>query len=155
MSNSSEILFGLASQLSQLATLSSSDAEKNDAAIVIGQKVLDAARGPMPDWMDRAIHAMDFVSLKLFLDWKAFDMIPLDGSISHTHLAEKLEADVSLIRRLSWVLISGGILTQIGDDKVAHNEKSKLYLSGTPDEVLFHMMQVFTSLAPRPMASIH
>lgn len=101
MSNSSEILSGLALQLSQLAMSSYSDAEKNDAAIVIGQKVLDAARGPMPDWMDRAIHAMDFVSLKLFLDWKAFDMIPLDGSISHTHLAEKLEADVSLISESS------------------------------------------------------
>ncbi|WQF90078.1 Putative O-methyltransferase domain, S-adenosyl-L-methionine-dependent methyltransferase superfamily [Colletotrichum destructivum] len=137
MSNSSDILSGLASQLSQLATSQSSDAEKNDAAIVIGQRVIDAARGPMPDWMDRAIHAMDFVGLKLFLDWKVFDMIPLDGSISYTHLAKKLEADVSLIRRLSWVLISGGILTQIGYDKVAHNEKSKLYLSGTADELFF------------------
>ncbi|TQN63880.1 Methyltransferase fsa4, partial [Colletotrichum shisoi] len=152
MSNSSDILSGLASQLSQLATSQSSDAEKNDAAVVIGQKVLDAARGPMPDWMDRAIHAMDFVGLKLFLDWKVFDMIPLDGSISYTHLAKKLEADVSLVRRLSWVLISGGILTQIGDDKVAHNEKSKLYLSGTPDELLFLMMQVFTSPLPEYFA---
>ncbi|KAJ0159154.1 hypothetical protein CTA2_10223 [Colletotrichum tanaceti] len=153
MSSSSDILSRLASQLSQLATSSSSDAEKNHAAIVIGQKVLDAARGPMPDWMDRATHAMDFVGLKLFLDWKVFDLIPLDGPISYTDLAKKLEADVPLIRRLSWVLISGGILIQIGDDKVAHNEKSKLYLSGTPDELLFDMMQVFTHhWFPTPMA---
>ncbi|KZL78466.1 O-methyltransferase [Colletotrichum tofieldiae] len=142
MSNYSETLSGLASQLSRLAASSSSDAEKNKDAVIIAQNVLNAVRGPTPDWMDRMINVMGLVGLKLFLEWKVFDLIPLDNSISYTHLAKKLEADVSLIRRLSWTLVSGGILNQVGEDKVAHTEKSKLYLSGTPNELLLLMMQL-------------
>ncbi|GKT67067.1 O-methyltransferase [Colletotrichum tofieldiae] len=97
MSNYSETLSGLASQLSRLAASSSSDAEKNKDAVIIAQNVLNAVRGPTPDWMDRMINVMGLVGLKLFLEWKVFDLIPLDNSISYTHLAKKLEADVSLI----------------------------------------------------------
>ncbi|GKT46256.1 methyltransferase fsa4 [Colletotrichum spaethianum] len=142
MSNYSATLSDLASQLSQLAASSSSDAEKTKAAVTIAQNVLDLARGPKPDWMDRMISVMEVVVLKLFLEWKIFDLIPLDDSISYTNLARKLEAEVSLIKRLSWVLISSGILNQVGEDTIAHTEKSKSYLSETPSAVLLHMMQV-------------
>ncbi|OHW97709.1 o-methyltransferase [Colletotrichum incanum] len=146
MSNYSEKLSELASRLSQLAASSSSDAEKNKDAVIIAQNVINTERGPTPDWMDRMINVMEVVGLKIFLEWKIFDLIPLDKSISYAHLAKKLEADVSLIRRLSWVLVSGGILNQVGEDKVAHTDKSKLYLLGTPNELLLHMMQVSIAL---------
>ncbi|KAK1966839.1 O-methyltransferase [Colletotrichum sublineola] len=142
MSSYSDSLSGLASQLSQLATSSSSDDEKNKEAVIIAQNVLHAAGGLMPDWVDRMTNVMQVVGLKLFLDWKAFDLIPLDSSVSYDHLARHLVADVSLVRRLSGVLIAGGILTQIDEDRVAHTEKSKSYLSGAPGELLLHTMQV-------------
>ncbi|KAK2002733.1 O-methyltransferase [Colletotrichum falcatum] len=135
MSNISDSLSESASQLSRLATSSCSDDEKKKDAVVVAQNVLDAARGPVPDWMDRTINAMQLVSLKLFLEWGVFDIIPPDNSVSYEHLASQLAADASLIKRLSWVLIAGGILDQVGEDRVAHTEKSKSYFSGTPNEL--------------------
>ncbi|KAK2042033.1 O-methyltransferase, partial [Colletotrichum somersetense] len=135
-------LFKLAFQHSQLATSTRSDDEKRKDAVVIAQNVLNAPRGSMPDWMHRTINFIQFISLKLFSDWKVFDLIPMDDSVSYEHLAGHLLADVSLISCLSWVLISGGILNQVGEDRVAHTERSKSYLSDTPNELLLGMMQV-------------
>lgn len=42
--------------------------------------------------------------------------------------------------RLAWVLVSSGMLRQVDDDKIAHTEKSREYLPGTPNELLLHMM---------------
>ncbi|EFQ25848.1 O-methyltransferase [Colletotrichum graminicola M1.001] len=140
MSNHSDSLCSFASQLSKLADSSCSDDEKNKDAVAIAQNILKAAGGSMPEWMDRMANAMQLIALKLFLDWEVFDIIPMDDSVSYDHLAGHLVADVSLIKRLSWVLISGGILTQVGEDRVAHNEKSKSYLSGTPNELFLRMM---------------
>ncbi|KAK2028657.1 O-methyltransferase [Colletotrichum zoysiae] len=144
MSNYSDLLTELASQLSQLATSTRSDDEKRKDAVVIAQNVLNAAGGLMPDWMHRTINVMQFISLKLFLDWKVFDLIPMDDSVPYAYLAGHLVADVSLIRRLSWVLISGGILTQVGEDRVAHTERSKSYLSDTTNELLLE--HILTSM---------
>ncbi|OHF03869.1 O-methyltransferase [Colletotrichum orchidophilum] len=140
MSNYSETLSALASQLSQLATSTSSDVEKNSTAVDIAQKILVATRGPTPDWMDWMISVLELIGLKIFLDWKALEMIPLEGSIEYADLAGKVAADEPLVRRLAWVLVSGGILHQIDEDKIAHTEKSRQYLPGMPNEILLHMM---------------
>ncbi|KXH60270.1 O-methyltransferase [Colletotrichum salicis] len=140
MSKSSETLATLASQLSQLTTSTSSNVEKNSAAVDIAQKILTATRGPTPDWMDWMIKVMELTGLKLFLDWNALEMIPSEGSIKYSELADKLSADEPLVRRLAWVLVSGGLLRQIDVDKIAHTDKSRKYLPGMPNEVLLHMM---------------
>ncbi|KAL2875661.1 hypothetical protein SGCOL_009123 [Colletotrichum sp. CLE4] len=97
MSKPSEILATLASQLSQLATSTSSDVEKNSAAVSIAQKILTATRGPTPDWMDWMIKVMELTGLKLFLDWNALEIIPSEGSIKYAELADKLSADEPLV----------------------------------------------------------
>ncbi|KAK1725187.1 O-methyltransferase [Colletotrichum acutatum] len=140
MSDLSETFTTLASQLSQLATSTSSDDEKNNAAVDIATKILTATRGPIPDWMDRMINVMELTGLKVLLDWNALDMIPSEGSITYADLAQRLSADEPLLRRLAWVLVSSGMLRQVGKDKIAHTEKSRQYLPGTPDELLLHMM---------------
>ncbi|KAK1478877.1 O-methyltransferase [Colletotrichum tamarilloi] len=130
----------LETQLSQLASSASSDVEKNSAAVDIAQRILAAARGPTPDWMDRMISVMELTGLKLLLDWNALAMIPLEGAITYAELAKKLSADEPLLRRLAWVLVSSGMLRQVDDDKIAHTEKSRQYLPGTSNELLLHMM---------------
>lgn len=140
MSDLSETFNTLASQLSQLASSTSNDVEKNSAAVDIAQKILTATRGPIPDWMDRMINVMELTGLKLLLDWNALDMIPLEDSITYAELAKRLCADEPLLRRLAWVLVSSGMLRQVDEDKIAHTEKSRQYLPGTPNELLLHMM---------------
>ncbi|KAJ0297089.1 uncharacterized protein N0V96_009820 [Colletotrichum fioriniae] len=116
MSDLSETFNTLASQLSQLASSTSNDVEKNSAAVDIAQKILTATRGPIPDWMDRMINVMELTGLKLLLDWNALDMIPLEDSITYAELAKRLCADEPLL------------------------QKSRQYLPGTPNELLLHMM---------------
>ncbi|WYZ46764.1 hypothetical protein EsH8_IX_000989 [Colletotrichum jinshuiense] len=140
MATYSKTLSGLTAQLSELAMSSSNDADKKIAAASIAQQILTTSKEPTPDWMDRMISVMELAALKLFLEWKAFEAIPQQGTILYTELAEKVEADEPLIRRLAWVLISGGILRQIDEDKVEHTEKSKSYLLGAPNEILFNML---------------
>ncbi|KAK1474756.1 O-methyltransferase [Colletotrichum cuscutae] len=130
----------LATQLSQLASSASSDVEKSSAAVDIAQRILAAARGPTPGWMDWMINVMELTGLKLLLDWNALAMIPLEGAITYAELAKKLSADEPLLRRLAWVLVSSGMLRQVDDDKIAHTEKSRQYLPGTSNELLLHMM---------------
>jgi hypothetical protein len=38
-------------------------------------------------------------AIRCFMDWGAFDLIPQDGSIAYKDLAEKLEAEESLVGR--------------------------------------------------------
>lgn len=99
MSDLSETFNTLASQLSQLASSTSNDVEKNSAAVDIAQKILTATRGPIPDWMDRMINVMELTGLKLLLDWNALDMIPLEDSITYAELAKRLCADEPLLRK--------------------------------------------------------
>ncbi|KAK1525701.1 O-methyltransferase [Colletotrichum costaricense] len=140
MNDLSKTFSTLATQLSQLASSISSDVEKNSAAVDIARRILAAARGPTPDWMDRMINVMELTGLKLLLDWNALAMIPSEGSITYAELAKKLSAEEPLLRRLAWVLVSSGMLRQVDDDKIAHTEKSREYLPGTPNELLLHMM---------------
>ncbi|TDZ40777.1 Methyltransferase fsa4 [Colletotrichum trifolii] len=129
----SETISDLATQLSGLAKSSSSDAEKRSAAAVIARQILLASKGPFSDWMVRAFNSAEAASLRLLLDWGAFEVIPMEGTISYTELAKKLEADFSLVRRLCWVLVSGDILRQHGNDQVAHTDISKQYLPEHPN----------------------
>lgn len=76
---------------------SSNDADKKIAAASIAQQILTTSKEPTPDWMDRMISVMELAALKLFLEWKAFEAIPQQGTILYTELAEKVEADEPLI----------------------------------------------------------
>ncbi|TDZ16003.1 hypothetical protein Cob_v011035 [Colletotrichum orbiculare MAFF 240422] len=93
----SETISDLATQLSGLAKSSSSDAEKRSAAAVIARQILLASKGPFSDWMVRAFNSAEAASLRLLLDWGAFEVIPMEGTISYTELAKQLEADFSLV----------------------------------------------------------
>ncbi|TPX08141.1 uncharacterized protein E0L32_010208 [Thyridium curvatum] len=52
---------------------------------------------PIEHLMDRFVIYTEDAALALFIQWKAFDVIPEEGTISYQELASKLDADVSLI----------------------------------------------------------
>jgi hypothetical protein len=52
-----------------------------------------------------------------------------------------------LTGRMAWIMVSTGVLKQIGEDQVAHTRLSRVYVGHHPSGVLFQIMLV--SLASR------
>ncbi len=115
---------------------------KNEIAEV-ARAIHNLTGGPIGLRADRAPVLFSLLSIRLFMDWGVFDHIPLNASISYEKLASLAEADVDIISkllarrvdkvntciaRLSWMLVSTGLLTQIGPDHVAHTSRSKSLL---------------------------
>ncbi|KAF6827993.1 O-methyltransferase [Colletotrichum musicola] len=140
MTTYSETLSDLATQLSGVAKSPSSDSEKNAAAAAIAKQVLTAVKGPVPDWMDRMLSVSEITAIRLFLDWGAFAVIPENDTVTFAEVADKLNADVSLIRRISWVLVAAGVLRQHGEDRIERTAMARQYLPGTAEGILLQMI---------------
>ncbi len=125
--------------------------EYNSCRIKVAQTsraIHDLTKGQTDAGVEHVPSLYWMLTHKLFLEWSLFDFIPAQGSISYEELAAKAEADVDIISqqqhqlqhaprlcanialpaRLSWVLVAFGELTQIGPDRVAHTEKSRIYI---------------------------
>lgn len=60
-------------------------------------RLLLAARDPAGQWRDVMVNITQAGAIRLFYDWKVFDKIPQQGTISYGALAKGVEAEVSLI----------------------------------------------------------
>ncbi|KAF5485197.1 Methyltransferase fsa4 [Colletotrichum siamense] len=111
-----------------------SDLDKGQRRRIVdaAQKLISAVKDPGDEWFDATAQVAQMGANRLFWEWKAYDHIPPEGSISHAELAKKVEAEESLIRRIGGVLTSMGILEQVGDDAVAHTKRSRIYVDGQP-----------------------
>ncbi|KAF1957274.1 S-adenosyl-L-methionine-dependent methyltransferase [Byssothecium circinans] len=94
--------------------------------------------------------ALEIGVLKAFIDWKVFDHIPDQGSISSASLAAKIGGEQELLDRTLPLLTLQGILeapqapAQAGHVAVAHTERSRLYRSGELGAgFLLHMHNCF------------
>jgi hypothetical protein len=83
-------------------------------------------------------------------------MIPSSGSISYKELADKAGAEEALISRsspslfhitsaksparMAWIMVSTGVLEQVGDDHIAHTRLSKVYTNYHPSGLMFQVM---------------
>ncbi|KAH8881467.1 O-methyltransferase [Thozetella sp. PMI_491] len=94
---------------------------------------------PQDEIMDMLPKLAKFSITGLFIKWGAFKAIPAEGTISYGELAAKLKADVNLITRFSWTLVSTGLLKQIGEDQVAHTRSSLIYSSLNPLSALIRV----------------
>ncbi|KAK1449231.1 O-methyltransferase [Colletotrichum melonis] len=113
---------------------SGGDLDKGQRRRIIdaANKLINAVKDPGDEWFDATAQVAQLGANRLFWEWKVYDHIPSDGSISYGELAKKVDADVSLIRRTGGVLTSMGILQQVGDDSVAHTKRSRIYIDGHP-----------------------
>ncbi|KAH8894803.1 S-adenosyl-L-methionine-dependent methyltransferase, partial [Thozetella sp. PMI_491] len=74
----------------------------------------------------------DIAAWNIFIHWKAFDHIPLQGSISYKDLADKLAADEGLISRIGGMLVASGKLMESEPGFVSHSRLSPMYRSEHP-----------------------
>ncbi|KAM5439504.1 hypothetical protein MferCBS31731_004604 [Microsporum ferrugineum] len=141
---------GLASQLQQLQVqlntllqeytsrastydTTAEEGQRSRLALILGQ-MLSIVKDPADQAVDMTIQGTIFVATRLFSQWGAWDLIPARSTkiatISYAELASKLDAEESLIRRIGGVLVSQGVLDQIGADQIAHTPKSLVFLEG-------------------------
>ncbi|KAK4141070.1 O-methyltransferase-domain-containing protein [Dichotomopilus funicola] len=82
-------------------------------------------------WLPQCAH---ITAIRLFIKWKAFEAIPLndDAAISESDLAAKLGANLSLITRVSRVLVANNTLRRVGTDSLAHTDFSKIFTTANP-----------------------
>ncbi|KAK4447337.1 O-methyltransferase [Podospora aff. communis PSN243] len=133
------------------------------------EKILSTAKPPGHwQWMERVRQMGVMGVTHLFQEWGAFDHIPEEGVISFEELGRKLDAETSLVERLSGVLSAVGILRAAGTDTVAHTPNSRIFLRGNPVGVVyrlcwdnclvsyFHMADFFTKYGRKePQALNH
>jgi hypothetical protein len=148
-----------------------SDVDKAQRRKIIdaASKILAAAKDPADEWMDVTAQVALFTANHLLSEWKVFDAIPLDGSISYAELAEKTDCDVVLlskpslflclasvrppqlilwsVARMGGVCVSMGVLAQIGPDRVAHTKRSRIFVGGAPEGLVYQLAYV-SSLSP-------
>lgn len=74
------------------------EAEGRNKIVAAAQAIVEAARPPQPQWMNQSAACAEFVALRLFIEWGAFEAIPLEGSITYQELADKIDADMQLVR---------------------------------------------------------
>ena len=98
-------LDALAQQLNATAeairscTTSLDDLDDERARVVNAAEALLKDINPADPVMTSMISMVQFTAIRLFVGWKAFDIMASAGTISVADLAGKLAADVSLIRR--------------------------------------------------------
>ncbi|KAK0648183.1 S-adenosyl-L-methionine-dependent methyltransferase [Cercophora newfieldiana] len=75
----------------------------------------------------------DIATWRLFMEWKAFDHIPVGGSVAISDLAQALGAQESLVARLANFLVATGRLRS-GEipGHIRHSRVSPLYMSSHP-----------------------
>jgi hypothetical protein len=96
------------------------------------------------------LNLIEFGILKIFIDFKVFDSIPEEGSISISELATKVKGEESLLDRFSTYLISSGILESPNPGFIAHTPRSLAYQTDQlPAGFISHVYHFFL----RPMAS--
>ncbi|KAF6828292.1 o-methyltransferase [Colletotrichum plurivorum] len=64
----------------------------------LAEKILFATRPHMIDPMKRVFHIVDTLSIRLLIDWKVFDAIPMEEAVSYADLASKVDAEESIRR---------------------------------------------------------
>ncbi|EAA27111.1 S-adenosyl-L-methionine-dependent methyltransferase [Neurospora crassa] len=76
----------------------------------LGKKIAFETAPPMDSLKSDWVTIGDVAAWNIFLHWRAFDHIPLTGSISIADLARAIDADESLVSRIACMLISTGKL---------------------------------------------
>ncbi|KAL2127245.1 hypothetical protein VTI74DRAFT_11052 [Chaetomium olivicolor] len=85
------------------------------------------------DWVVLA----NVAAWNVFIDWHAFDHIPIDGHISIADLAHAINAQESLVARIATHLLSTRILSPgPSPGTLAHSRISPLYMTSNPVSAL-------------------
>ncbi|KAL2129677.1 hypothetical protein VTI74DRAFT_7443 [Chaetomium olivicolor] len=130
--------------ISQLQTDDTARIKTTTAAL----EVAAAVRPPGDTIMGWFANMSVVSAVRLFLHWRAFDIIPAGNgeSITYTELAEQLHANEALLARIASMLTSSHVLshqppsTTNGPPSLAHTPTSLLLRSGQPMSAMFSLM---------------
>ncbi|KAI5866993.1 S-adenosyl-L-methionine-dependent methyltransferase [Durotheca rogersii] len=86
---------------------------------------------------EQMVTMSEWASIRMFIEWKIFDLIPLDGNVSWRELAASVGVQEELVSRLGRMLVSTGGLRQPAPGRVAHSRLSLAYRSGDCNGALF------------------
>lgn len=78
-------------------------------ASAAAQDILKTVQSPIEHLMGSMILMVQFAAMRLFVKWKVFETIPIQGSISYKDLASKVGADEALIRKFIWSEARGSL----------------------------------------------
>ncbi|KZL79320.1 o-methyltransferase [Colletotrichum incanum] len=87
---------------------------------------------PQDQWLWHIVQSNEMAAIKLFVHWHVFKHIPIGQSVSYAQLSDQVSVDLSLLMRVSRMLISTGVLKEAGPNRVTHTAKSKIFLPGNP-----------------------
>jgi len=104
------------------------------------RQIINTVRDPGETPYEFSTHMGEVGAIRMFMKLRAFDKIPLEGSITYKELADSLGLEETLITRIAWMMVATGFLNQIGEDQVAHSRLSKSYVHGNPQGVFFQIM---------------
>ncbi|KAM5356584.1 hypothetical protein ACJ41O_003230 [Fusarium nematophilum] len=147
MAGNKKYLESLVSSLSSLSSLvevyttrDEDMSEKDETrwcAIAEAQSIIDELTPQSEKWHAQVAAMGAMTATRLFLQWRAFDMMPATGAISHGDLAKKLDADESLI--LGKTLVANRILEEVADG-LTHTPNSLVYTNSSPYSYFFRML---------------
>ncbi|CAM1510019.1 Fc.00g003540.m01.CDS01 [Cosmosporella sp. VM-42] len=115
------------------------DKGQRQKIIEAAEKIISVAKDPSDQGMDAIGQLTLIAANRIFWEWGVFDEIPPEGSISYSDLAGKVNADVSVLTRIAGVIVSKGILEQIGADQVSHTPRSRIFTKNEPAGLIYAM----------------
>ncbi|KAK7545449.1 O-methyltransferase-domain-containing protein [Phyllosticta citricarpa] len=122
------------------ASLSHCDVHSRNNLIRLAKQIINHVKEPRETAFEYAVSMAEMGALRVLMDWRALDCIPDDCGISYAELAERVDAEEPLLRRMAWMLVATGMLQQVGADHVAHTKFSKIYRNKDPQGIFFQIM---------------
>jgi hypothetical protein len=78
-----------------------SDWELRYKAHYAAQQIVALTQKPDEVWFDQSVTMTEYPAIRLFMKWKAFENIPLEGSISYKELAKKCDVTEPLLSKMT------------------------------------------------------
>ncbi|KAI1399380.1 S-adenosyl-L-methionine-dependent methyltransferase [Hypoxylon fuscum] len=103
------------------------------------RKLLDELIHPEEAAAEQLITLSEWACIRMYMEWKFFDKIPLEGSISYQKLANSIGAEEALVSRMGQMLVSTGKLLEPATNHVAHSRLSPSYKTGDRNGYSFAM----------------
>ncbi|KLU85170.1 hypothetical protein MAPG_04200 [Magnaporthiopsis poae ATCC 64411] len=136
-------LVGLAEALLESAKAAQANPENKELKMAVAKmakRVGSEAAGPESIIPMYAVAFGEIGATYQFMEWKLFDKIPKEKSISYQELADSVGADVSVISRLGGMLVASGRLIQTSSGHVKHSATSHMFANGHNAGNLFRIL---------------
>ncbi|KAI1802767.1 S-adenosyl-L-methionine-dependent methyltransferase [Daldinia bambusicola] len=135
-----ELSTKLSAHIQELRTTNCDGVTIRREATRIARRLVDELIDPEEWSAEQTVVLGEWAVIRMFMKWRVFDSIPLEGSITYRELADLLGVQETLVSRLSQVLVSTGKLVSPTSNRVAHSRLSPSFKSGDSEGCWFAML---------------